>query len=156
YRVQHHEHVRQHRRRAVPPGRRVAGPGLRGLEPGLAAVRRHIRGRRRVLCAAESAGDAVRGGAMTRVETPQTRCRSAVRRADITPPVGIYHRRWGAALHDRATGVHRRLLATALWLGPLEGGLDQARLVLALDHCLFEASVLASIRTRVCRAVPLT
>ena len=53
---------------------------------------------------------------MNHVETPQSRCRAGLARADITPPVGIYNRMWGAALHDRATGVHRPLLATALWL----------------------------------------
>src|SRR5205809_7772519 len=50
------------------------------------------------------------------VDTPQTRCRAGVARGDITPPVGIYHRMWGAATHDRATAVHRPLLATLLWL----------------------------------------
>ena len=37
---------------------------------------------------------------------------------DITPPVGIYHRMWGAARHDQATGVHRPLLADVLVLEP--------------------------------------
>src|SRR5215831_10407358 len=58
---------------------------------------------------------------MTRVETPQTRCRAAVGRADVTPPVGIHHRFWGAARHDRATGVHRPLLADVLVLAPSRG-----------------------------------
>ena len=51
---------------------------------------------------------------MTRVDTPQTRCRAAFAQADITPPNGIYHRMWGAALHEVATGVHRPLMATAM------------------------------------------
>jgi hypothetical protein len=70
------------------------------------------------------------------VDTPQTRCRAGVARGDITPPVGIYHRMWGAATHDRATGVHRPLLASALWLQPLEGGREQGQLIVALDHCV--------------------
>jgi hypothetical protein len=37
-----------------------------------------------------------------------------VAREDITPPVGIYARNWGAATHDVATGVHRPLTLTAL------------------------------------------
>jgi hypothetical protein len=39
-----------------------------------------------------------------------------VARADITPPVGIYARNWGAATHDVASGVHRPLTLTALTL----------------------------------------
>lgn len=35
-------------------------------------------------------------------------------RADITPPVGIFCRNWGAAVHDTARGVHRPLLLTAV------------------------------------------
>jgi hypothetical protein len=37
---------------------------------------------------------------------------------DVTPPVGIYHRMWGAARHDKATGVHRPLLADVLIVEP--------------------------------------
>ena len=58
---------------------------------------------------------------MTRTDAPQTRGRFALAHADITPPAGIYHRMWGAALHDRATGVHRPLRATAMWLEPHAG-----------------------------------
>lgn len=39
-----------------------------------------------------------------------------VAREDITPPVGIYARNWGAATHDAAEGVHRPMTATALVL----------------------------------------
>ena len=35
-------------------------------------------------------------------------------RADITPPVGIFCRNWGAALHDTAQGIHRPLSLTAI------------------------------------------
>jgi len=35
-------------------------------------------------------------------------------RADITPPVGIFCRNWGAAVHDTAQGIHRPLFVTAL------------------------------------------
>ena len=35
---------------------------------------------------------------------------------DITPPVGIYFRNWGAAKHHAAEGVHRPLTLTALTL----------------------------------------
>jgi hypothetical protein len=55
---------------------------------------------------------------------------AGVARRDITPPVGIYARNWGAARHDVAEGVHRRLLATALALGGDSGG---PLLLLSLD-----------------------
>src|SRR5262245_9073676 len=37
-----------------------------------------------------------------------------VARDDITPPVGLYARCWGAAKHDVATGCHRPLLLTCM------------------------------------------
>lgn len=39
-----------------------------------------------------------------------------VARQDITPPIGIYSRNWGASSHDQAEGVHRPLTLTALTL----------------------------------------
>lgn len=51
-------------------------------------------------------------------KTPTSRLRFGTSRADITPPVGIYHRMWGAASHDRAAGVHRPLYADAIALLP--------------------------------------
>ena len=67
----------------------------------------------------------------TVVRTPTSRVRLGHARADITPPVGIYHRLWGAARHDRATGVHRPLLADVLAIGPI-GQSGGPRLVRAL------------------------
>lgn len=37
-------------------------------------------------------------------------------RVDITPPVGVYARNWGAAKHDVADSIHRPLMLTALAL----------------------------------------
>jgi hypothetical protein len=37
-----------------------------------------------------------------------------VAREDITPPVGIYSRSWGAATHDVAEGIHRPLTLTCI------------------------------------------
>lgn len=81
-----------------------------------------------------------------RVKTPQSRCRAGVARCDITPPVGIYHRMWGAALHDQATGVHRPLTATLLWLAPETGDLSDARIVISLDHCILDTAEIKKIR----------
>jgi hypothetical protein len=48
--------------------------------------------------------------------------RIGVARADITPPVGIYARNWGAAKHDVATTIHRPLTLTALTLASSADG----------------------------------
>ena len=73
---------------------------------------------------------------MNVVEFPQSRCRVGVARCDITPPVGIYHRMWGAATHDRSTGIHRPLTATVLVLRRLDGDSSNQRVAIAVDHCL--------------------
>lgn len=70
----------------------------------------------------------------TQEHTPQSRCRFALARCDITPPANMYHRMWGAAKHERATGVHRPLCATVAVFVPLTG--DEKQIVLALDHCV--------------------
>jgi hypothetical protein len=54
----------------------------------------------------------------TYLQSPTSRVRWGYARADITPPVGIYHRFWGAASHDRATGVHSPLFGDLIVLGP--------------------------------------
>jgi hypothetical protein len=89
---------------------------------------------------------------MNPIDTPQTRCRAGTARGDITPPVGIYHRMWGAAAHERATGVHRPLLADVLWLEPLAGGYAQGQLVVALDHCILERAEVDRMSAAICRA----
>ena len=68
------------------------------------------------------------------VDTPQSRCRFALAHGDITPPADIYHRMWGAAKHDRATGIHQSLRATVTLFAPLEG--DEQQILIALDHCV--------------------
>lgn len=74
---------------------------------------------------------------MPHLDTPTSQLRFGIARCDITPPVGIYHRMWGAATHERATGVHRPLTTTALVLQPLDG--PNKQVILALDHCLLWA-----------------
>ena len=71
---------------------------------------------------------------MTAVEQTfsTTHCRFGVARRDVTPPVGIYSRSWGAATHDVAEGVHRPLTATAAVFAPLAGDGPTLALV-ALD-----------------------
>lgn len=78
--------------------------------------------------------------ALSRTEdpTPQSRSRFALAWSDITPPGGIYHRMWGAAKHERATGVHRPLRAMVAVFAPLRG--DERQILLALDHCVMGAA----------------
>jgi len=45
---------------------------------------------------------------------------------------------WGAATHDRATAVHRPLLATMCCLAPESADSSQALIVVALDHCILD------------------
>ncbi|MCI0376413.1 MAG: hypothetical protein L0215_02275 [Gemmataceae bacterium] len=88
---------------------------------------------------------------MKTVFAPTSQCLLGVARADITPPVGIYHRMWGAATHERATGVHRPLTATALLLAPWDNPRDLWAIV-AVDHCLLWAPEMTQLRTAVADA----
>ncbi|MEX2118841.1 MAG: hypothetical protein WD847_04455 [Pirellulales bacterium] len=103
---------------------------------------------------------------MPHVDTPQSRCLCGVARCDITPPVGIYHRMWGAATHDRSTGVHRPLTATALVLrnpapAPVSDSssstdpTDELALI-AVDHCLLWSREMAALRSAVAEGAGLT
>lgn len=85
-------------------------------------------------------------------------CRAALARRDITAPVGIYHRMWGAATHDCSTGVHRPLTATALALAPAESTdpLDPAtQLLVGIDHCLLWTDQMEALRAAVCQVTAL-
>lgn len=75
---------------------------------------------------------------MTRaVPSKNTRCRFGVAVRDVTGPVGIYMRWWGAAKHDVADGIHRPSLATAAVIAPIDGTGPELTLV-ALDYCSFQ------------------
>jgi hypothetical protein len=87
---------------------------------------------------------------ITTVEVPTSRCRFGMARVDITPPAGIYHRMWGAARQDRATGVHQPLFATAVAWAELHDLAASAPFVLvALDHCLLWPAEMAELRAAV-------
>ncbi|RIK44544.1 MAG: hypothetical protein DCC57_17195 [Chloroflexi bacterium] len=58
---------------------------------------------------------------LTLQTTPTAQIRIGHARADITPPVGIYHPMWGAARHHRATGIHRPLAADILVFAAADG-----------------------------------
>ena len=88
---------------------------------------------------------------------PQAVCKFAISCGDITPPVGMYHRMWGAATHDRSEGIHRPLRATVALFAPLvdnssapnasvqneasPGAAASAKpqILVGLDHCLLGA-----------------
>lgn len=94
------------------------------------------------------------------VISPQGRCRLGVARAEITPPVGIYHRMWGAATHTRATGVHRPLTATAaafrsLAAAPDTGAAGSAlnqQYLIAIDHCLLWGQQMQNLLSQIANA----
>ncbi len=55
-------------------------------------------------------------------QQPSFHGRIGIARADITPPIGIYARNWGAAKHDVACSIHRPLTLSVLALAKLDGG----------------------------------
>ena len=50
-----------------------------------------------------------------------TRCAFGAATRDVSPPVGIYARTWGAATHEAAEGIQRPFAATAAVFAPLDG-----------------------------------
>ncbi len=86
-----------------------------------------------------------------RVETPQSACLAGVHTSDITPPVGIYHRMWGAATHDRSQGVSLPLRQTTLVLStadaPSDAGVPHA--FVSADHCLLWTREMRSLLSRI-------
>lgn len=47
--------------------------------------------------------------------------RIGIAREDITPPIGVYSRNWGAAKHDTADSIHRPLTLTAMSIATTAG-----------------------------------
>ena len=88
---------------------------------------------------------------MPHLETPQSRCRFAIASGDITPPVGIYHRMWGAATHDRTEGIDQFLWAMVAIFAPLEGT-QPRRILISLDHCLLGVEEMERLLSHVSRA----
>ena len=88
------------------------------------------------------------------VDHPESTCQFGMARQEITPPVGIYHRMWGAATHQQAAGVHRPLIAAVMVFR--RAGADQPsdndQIVVTLDHCILGPSELESLRKEVAQA----
>lgn len=89
----------------------------------------------------------------TTVTTPTSRLRFGLARVDITPPVGMYHPMWGAARHQRATGIHRLLTAEALAFAPLADGEPIIRF--AIDHVGMDDDQQATLVAKVSAACQL-
>jgi hypothetical protein len=95
---------------------------------------------------------------MPHIDTSQSLCLAGVAQIDITPPVGIYHRMWGAAKHDRSTGIHRPLTATALVLSAApetfaHSSVDAHEIAMvAVDHCLLWPNEMAKLLSSVSAA----
>lgn len=83
------------------------------------------------------------------VETCQSHCLVGIGRCDITPPVGIYHRMWGAATHDRSTGVHRPLTASVICLRESPAITSRQRIIIAVDHCLLWTQEMNGLLTKI-------
>lgn len=84
------------------------------------------------------------------VETCQSHCLVGIGRCDITPPIGIYHRMWGAATHDRSTGVHRPLTATVIHLRESGSIAPCQRIIIAVDHCLLWTQEMNGLLNSIC------
>ncbi|MFT5089356.1 MAG: hypothetical protein ACI906_004820 [Candidatus Latescibacterota bacterium] len=92
----------------------------------------------------------------TEIESPTSRVRFAMSRVDITPPVGIYHRMWGAARHDQATGVHRPLQGDVLVFEPFdEGGSKERMIRVQLDHVGFVTEQHDALRAAIAESAGL-
>ena len=92
---------------------------------------------------------------MNRVHSPQSLCRFGLAREDITPPVGIYHRMWGAARHDRSEGVHRPLTATATYFCSADDTSHPPQLLIAIDHCLLGVNEVEMLLDAVTKATEI-
>jgi hypothetical protein len=83
----------------------------------------------------------------TRMRHPEFHGRIGVASTEITPPVGIYSRTWGSAVHDVAEGVHRPLIASCIVLRNLAGTTELV--LIALDALLFWPLAADKIRSTV-------
>ena len=88
----------------------------------------------------------------THVNTPTSVLRFGHAHGDMTPPVGIYHRMWGAARHDKATGLHRPLQANVLIMEPIDGNTEDRVLRVQLELVNLTDEQMARIRANLAEA----
>ena len=82
-----------------------------------------------------------------RLSLPEFHGQVGVATRDITPPVGIYSRTWGSALHDKAEGVHRPFIARCMVFRSLSG--DAEQVIVTLDALVFWPLAAEKIRAAV-------
>jgi hypothetical protein len=82
------------------------------------------------------------------IPTPSADLRYGIAFRDATPPVGIFHRFWGAANHDIASGVHRPIRVTASALGASNPD-GPACVLVTSDHCLLRPHDMSWMRQQV-------
>ncbi len=82
------------------------------------------------------------------VNWPMSRVRFGHARSDMTPPIGIFNRLWGAARHDRGIGIHRLLHADVLAFGE-RGRSDVFMVRVEIDLC----GLVTPVHERMVRAV---
>lgn len=80
-----------------------------------------------------------------KINSPQSIGKIGIAQSDITPPIGIYHRMWGAAKHDQATGIHRPLILTVLLIEGSENNSEKFVLI-TMDHCILDGVEINAIR----------
>ena len=80
-----------------------------------------------------------------KIIAPQSIGKVGVSQVDITPPVGIYHRMWGAAKHDKSTGVHRPLMLTVFWFQHSDDS-SKKFVLITMDHCILDGMEINAIR----------
>ncbi len=88
-----------------------------------------------------------------RVATHHARLHFGIAQRDATPPVGIFHRFWGAANHDVATGVHRPIRVTATAFSD-NADPTSCSVLVASDHCLLRPGDMKAMRQGVSTALP--
>ena len=85
---------------------------------------------------------------LPQVTTRQACLHFGIAQRDATPPVGIFHRFWGAANHDVATGVHRPVRVTVT---AFAGNADPSAcsVLVTSDHCLLRPTDMTRMRQAV-------
>ncbi len=83
------------------------------------------------------------------VATPHALLSFGNAQRDVTPPIGIFHRFWGAATHDVASGVHRPIRAMATAFAGYEDKQRLALVLVTIDHCLLRPDDMEWLRDKV-------